>query len=146
MIITDLRDKIKGFYYQLLPHEEAIWWLLLLAVIGALIGGIWQIETEKTKIPPITIEKGLNFAKIYAEQGIEDKKNKGSIESPTDSLAIETTNNNTQSDKVVVSKKGKKYHYLWCASAKAIKPENRIYLNNEQEAISLGYTKAGNCK
>jgi len=47
--------------------------------------------------------------------------------------------------RVVVSKNGSKYHFLWCSGAKQIKEENKIYFNSETEAISAGYTLAGNC-
>ena len=47
--------------------------------------------------------------------------------------------------RVVVSKNSNKYHFLWCSGAKLIKEENKIYFNTEAEAISAGYTLAGNC-
>ncbi len=49
--------------------------------------------------------------------------------------------------RVVASKKSTsgKYHFLWCAGAKQIKEENKLYFNSEGEAISAGYTLAGNC-
>ena len=47
--------------------------------------------------------------------------------------------------RVVVSKNGSKYHFLWCSGAKQIKEENKIYFNSETGAISAGYTLAGNC-
>lgn len=49
--------------------------------------------------------------------------------------------------RVVVSKKSTsgKYHFLWCAGAKQIKEENKIYFNSEEEASTAGYSLAGNC-
>ncbi len=47
--------------------------------------------------------------------------------------------------RVVVSKNSNKYHFLWCSGAKRIKEENKIYFNSENEAISAGYSLAGNC-
>ncbi len=49
--------------------------------------------------------------------------------------------------RVVASKKStsKKYHFLWCAGAKQINEENKIYFNSEEEAISGGYSLASNC-
>lgn len=49
--------------------------------------------------------------------------------------------------RVVASKKSTfgKYHFLWCPGAKQIKEENKIFFNSEKEAISAGYTLAGNC-
>lgn len=47
--------------------------------------------------------------------------------------------------RVVVSKNGSKWHYLWCPGAKQIKEENKIYFDSEAEAVSAGYTLAANC-
>src|SRR3989338_7410347 len=47
--------------------------------------------------------------------------------------------------RVVASKNSDKYHYTWCAGAKKIKEENKVWFNSAQEAESKGYTLAGNC-
>jgi len=50
--------------------------------------------------------------------------------------------------RVVVSKSSttKKYHFLWCAGANQISETNKIYFASDKEAITAGYTLAGNCK
>lgn len=54
--------------------------------------------------------------------------------------------NNTPAEKVVyiANKKSKKFHLESCASLPD--EENRIYLEDREEAISLGYTPCGTCK
>lgn len=54
--------------------------------------------------------------------------------------------NNTPAEEVVyiVNKKSKKFHLESCASLPD--EENRIYLEDREEAISLGYTPCGTCK
>ncbi len=49
--------------------------------------------------------------------------------------------------RVVVTKnsKTKVYHHAWCSGASRIKEENKIWFATENEAISAGYTLAGNC-
>lgn len=47
--------------------------------------------------------------------------------------------------RVVASKNGSRYHFLWCSGAKQIKEENKVYFDSETEAISAGYTLAANC-
>ena len=47
--------------------------------------------------------------------------------------------------RVVVSKNGSRYHFLWCSGAKQIKEENKVYFNSEEEAVAAGYTLAANC-
>jgi methylphosphotriester-DNA--protein-cysteine methyltransferase len=41
--------------------------------------------------------------------------------------------------------KNKIYGTLTCTSGKRIKPENRVFFKNEQEAIAAGYRPCGNC-
>ena len=44
------------------------------------------------------------------------------------------------------SKSGTKYHLPWCAGAKSIKEENKIWFDTKDEAEKAGYTPAANCK
>jgi methylphosphotriester-DNA--protein-cysteine methyltransferase len=41
--------------------------------------------------------------------------------------------------------KGKIYGTLSCGSGKRMKPENRVFFTNEQEAVDAGYRPCGNC-
>ena len=58
----------------------------------------------------------------------------------------EAAKNNTPAEEVVyiANKKSKKFHLESCASLPD--EENRIYLEDREEAISLGYTPCGTCK
>ena len=47
---------------------------------------------------------------------------------------------------VVASKSGSKYHYPWCAGARSIKEENKVWFESEEAARKKGYTPASNCK
>ena len=46
----------------------------------------------------------------------------------------------------VASKSGTKYHLPWCAGAKQIKEENKIWFTTKEEAEKAGYSPAANCK
>jgi hypothetical protein len=46
----------------------------------------------------------------------------------------------------VGSRKGTKYHLPWCAGAKTISEENKVWFQSKEEAVSRGYTPAQNCK
>ena len=50
--------------------------------------------------------------------------------------------------RVVVSKAAgsKLYHYSWCSGAQRIKETNKLWFPTEADAISAGYTLAGNCQ
>lgn len=47
---------------------------------------------------------------------------------------------------VIASKSGTKYHFPWCAGAKSIKEENKVWFASTQEARAAGYEPASNCK
>ena len=53
----------------------------------------------------------------------------------------------SQDLRVVASRasRSKLYHFSWCSGAKRIKETNKIWFNNEQEAIQTGYVLASNC-
>ena len=58
---------------------------------------------------------------------------------------VETQQNFTVQEGVVVSKNGSKYHYPWCSGAQRIKEENKIIFENKEEAEKSGYEPASNC-
>ena len=50
-----------------------------------------------------------------------------------------------QEGSVVASVNSDKFHYPWCPGAKQIKEANKIVFGSAAEAISAGFTLAGNC-
>ena len=42
-------------------------------------------------------------------------------------------------------KKGKIYGTLTCKSGRRMKPENRVFFKDEQEAVAAGYRPCGHC-
>lgn len=76
-----------------------------------------------------------------------ETENNGSQHSST----VETTS--TSSEEIVLtkteyvgSKNGTKYHLPWCAGAKQIKEENKVWFSSKTEAEKAGYSPASNCK
>lgn len=69
----------------------------------------------------------------------------GSVQTPT-STEIVTKDVSKVEQKYVASRKGTKYHLLWCAGAKSIKEENKIYFATKEQAQKSGYSPASNCK
>jgi hypothetical protein len=59
--------------------------------------------------------------------------------------AMHATGESSQGKQIVVSKKGKKYHYVWCTGAQSISPKNRRYFATTKDARDAGYTPASNC-
>jgi len=125
---------LSEFFQIIKQNLFLIFLILLIALLSFQLGRI-----SKTAGQPIKIERA-SIQEIFSRD-------------PNLQITSESTNNNESGGvgqidfRVVVSKKStsKKYHFLWCSGAKQIKEENKIYFNSEEEAISAGYTLAGNC-
>lgn len=48
--------------------------------------------------------------------------------------------------KIVASRNGKRWHYLWCPGAETISEKNKRYFKSEVDAEKAGYSRAANCK
>ena len=46
----------------------------------------------------------------------------------------------------VASRNGTKYHLPWCAGAKSISEQNKIWFASKEDAEAAGYTPPANCK
>lgn len=68
------------------------------------------------------------------------------VSSTTQNVSIIGAKSEVQHTQYVASKSGTKYHLLWCAGAKQIKEENKIFFNSTEEAKNAGYAPASNCK
>ena len=78
---------------------------------------------------------------------VENSNLKADIFEASNNATSTTLNSSKQLDTpVVTSKNSDKYHYTWCAGAKRIKEENKVWFNSSQEAEGRGYTLAGNCE
>lgn len=84
--------------------------------------GYFTSNLMKLQKPPIIIEKAVNESN-YTQN-----------------------NQNFQEGEVVASVNSDKFHFLNCSGAKTIKEENKIYFKSAAEAISAGFSLAGNCK
>ena len=65
----------------------------------------------------------------------------------TDSRAEKSsTGANVNVSKIVASKGGKKYYYVWCKAASNILEKNKRYFADEDAAKKAGLTLAASCK
>jgi hypothetical protein len=62
------------------------------------------------------------------------------------SVNIKNNSGEQQTGNIVASKNGTKYYYSWCGGASRISEKNKITFSSIEEARSLGYTPASNCK
>jgi hypothetical protein len=122
--IREIAIKIKATLGNLdthLPHSLFVSLCLLLVGFGAF--GLGRLSID-VRIPvSVTSPHGLTA---------------------TGALSL-SENSTSLSEEIVASKKGTKYHYLWCPGAKTIAEENKITFKTKEEAEKAGYTKAANC-
>ena len=119
MSIREIAEKIKGG-----ARERELDWFILASVllVGILGYGLWRLaELEEGRAPVRIIEPALVSESLTPQRG----------------EAVE--------GKYVASKSGAKYHLPWCAGAKRIKEENKVWFDTEEAAIAAGYTPAANC-
>ncbi len=124
--IQELARKFKDF----LTNTDVVLILIILstAILSFLLGRASVIQKES----PIQ-----NFTESNTKyQVIESKP----------SVLTSTSTANLENSQYIASKSGTKYHLPWCAGAKQIKEENKIFFNSKDEAERAGYTPASNCK
>ena len=122
------------------PLFRKLFLTLIIILVAILAFGIGQLSVVGKK-EGVRIEYDPEISSSQFPTRLPDGQvSNQALISNENSLKIEN------SDQVVVSKNGSKYHYLHCSSAEQIKEENKITFATAQEAESAGYTLASNCK
>ncbi len=137
-ILTErARFESKAKKSAIIQWEKEAFYSVLLALTALLSFGLGRLTKIEEMREPLRIE---NLAAVMVAKDDSDK------------LAADASNKVSASDfaeypvgSVIVSVKGKRYHFPWCSGAKTIKAENKLVLT-EQEALAKGYTLAANCK
>src|SRR3989344_3870085 len=131
-MLSSFKNKIKSFGYGNLTV------LGLMLILAFQLG---KITTQSIEESPIKLEAAA-LNQSFEKPDSQNKQNE-IIPQTTSNPKIPQINL-----KVVASKasNSKVYHFLWCASAKRIKPENIREFDSEQAAIQTGYRLASNCK
>lgn len=137
MSIKEKTEKVKegiGEWQKRFAERERTWFMVCLVILVAFLAfGLGRLSKIEETREPIRIEKAYLDGQTAAIglNGQVEKKEVG-----------EESSGKT----IVASKRGKKYHYVWCSGAKSIKEENKIFFTSEAEAENRGYTLAANCQ
>lgn len=83
-------------------------------------------------------------ASVIETKIVESQASAKATSSPTTQASPQAVG--AEQGKYVASKSGTKYHLPWCAGAKQIKEENKVWFASKEEAEKAGYTPAANCK
>lgn len=131
-MLSKLIDKIKSYQY----HIFLAICILLISFVSFNLGKLASNEKGSIRITEGGRWK-VDGGNLTAEVFQASDNTPHSTLSPPKSLDL----------RVVASKKSKTklYHFVWCPGQKRIKEENKLWFNNEQEAIQIGYKLAGNC-
>jgi hypothetical protein len=126
------KDKLSGFLNS--GYFIAVI-IVLMTVIAFSLGRISGLQEKRPAV------KVINNSPLNPISSTNTLQNTAAT-----SAASNIGTSASQSEQVVASKNGTKYHYPWCAGAKQISPQNLITFNSIEEARAKGYTPASNCK
>lgn len=139
MSIKDYLEKIKVEWGNKVTANQLVIFIVLIVLLSnSLAFGLGRLSKIEALRQPV---------KINMANTVEEAVTDSVATSPSGKISnsnIVSVNN--KASQIVASKKGSKYHYLWCSGAKTIKEENKVFFNSEDEAEARGYTKAANCQ
>ncbi len=120
------------------PPKDLILKVIILFLVATASFGFGRMIRLEEKTPVVIRGNGENLSPVNTNFS-QNEFGKG--------LTSEVKGvTNSNSDVVVASKSGTKYHFPWCAGAKRILDENKIFFDSSEEARKAGYTPAANCK
>ena len=76
----------------------------------------------------------------------QEKESKSNIKEDEEQNEDVRQDENHSEKKIVASRNGEVYYYIWCKGVKRIKEENKKYFNSKEEAEAAGYRPAKNCE
>lgn len=114
---------------------------LVIILVGLSAFALGRVSASQTK--PASSQAGLRLVGEDVAGATSTTEGGGSVETPGTSVAGVA---GAVAGGVVASKSGTKYHFPWCAGAKAIKDANKIWFTSTAEAKAAGYQPASNCK
>lgn len=122
-IINKIKENIKSFIESNLVDEFFWITLVFFVAIGSFSLGMRHQREVSLSENPIRIEKNEDVVRAWQEY-IQNKKSTANY---------------------FASKNGTVYYPLACTSGDRILQENRIYFDNEEEAVLAGYKQSARC-
>ena len=130
MSIADIRGFIKS-----LPPARARDGFIVLVIILSTLGAFALGRLSTMKEGALRIEQRAALGQVLSgEEDVREASTAEPFPIPSDAGSV------------VASKTGAKYHFPWCAGARSIKEENKIWFDAVEQARVAGFTPAGNCK
>lgn len=139
-------EKAGGFWHKLEAFLESRYFLALVVVLVALIsfflGVFWNAKADNE---PLRVYSS-NESPFSDTSSESNPPGLPSTKEGTEQSAAAVLGTPENSEAVVASKNGTKYHYPWCPGAKQIAEKNKVTFSSIEEARAKGYTPAANCK
>lgn len=159
MNITEIRYKIKDWLGTNMGQTFLIILILILSNIGSFYLGQNSIQTSLNNdnldiqnnsnyslADPELYPKGSLAAAVYmASNSSKIAQNGGNIAQSGEVGVDNLGGSNTTAPRYVASTNGRVYYYTWCAGAKNIKPEKRVYFKTAQDARGAGLKPSTAC-
>ncbi len=127
---------------------EAVLWLAIILLSSSGSFGLGYLTGKEAEGGDVIIESRGGF-EVQEEVSREPEVN-ALVAAPLPAVKAVVQNEEvpvlSSGGEYVASKSGKSYHLPWCAGAKQIKEENKIYFGSKAEAEAAGYAPAKNCK
>jgi hypothetical protein len=142
-IITEMKEKGNRALSRV---PEGALWLAIVVLASSGSFGLGYLSGKESGAGDVIIEsRGASLEEVTKRTGSELQA------APVAARAMVATEEPLPATpdgggQYVASKSGKSYHLPWCAGAKQIKEENKIYFNSKEEAEAAGYAPAKNCK
>lgn len=135
MRLTDTANKIKVLLMEHPDLPKDVFFALLVVLVGGGGFALGRLSVgEEARRDELKIVESSSFsgAVINAKS-----RTNGEVSTKVSLLA---------EGMYVGSKTGSIYHLPWCAGAKRIRDENKIWFMDKHDAEQRGYKPAGNCK
>jgi hypothetical protein len=140
MTIHEILEKCKS-----VGQSDRVFMAVVIVLVGVGSFGLGRLSKIEAGRRGISIEAPSQVANVI---NTENKV----LNSELGALNAISTEDLTKQDavaadgQVVASKNGTKYHFPWCAGAKSISEQNKIFFPSAAAARAAGYTPATNCK
>jgi hypothetical protein len=135
MSIQELSAKLKGFCTG---TDTLLVGIIVGTGILSFVLGRLSVAEESVQAPMSQVQAVQEASAITSKEELVATSTPVVTPAPATAPAAEP--------KYVGSRNGTKYHLPWCAGAKQIKEENKVFFSSKEEAEKSGYTPASNCK
>ena len=124
-------------------RKDVIFIVAVLVLVAGVSFGLGRLSALTSDTPEVKFENILGSNGTSTNQGAAIVTANEKPAAVSESTVEKTI---APGGQYVASKKGAKYHLPWCAGAKQISEENKIWFASKADAEKAGYTPASNCK